>query len=69
MNTKPIYVILDGGLVQEILNVPQGQEVHVIDKDVEGECKELLSISPLDGEVCVVTIYESNETPACPTNA
>lgn len=33
---KPIIIILDGGVVQDILNVPCGMIVEVHDYDCEG---------------------------------
>jgi hypothetical protein len=50
-----IFVILDGGLVQEIVNLPDNINVTVIDYDTEGADKEDLQISPVDGELCFIS--------------
>ena len=55
--TKPveIFVVMEGGVVHEIVNLPQNISVTVIDYDTEGVEKERLEISPVDGELCVIT--------------
>ncbi|MEI7733199.1 MAG: hypothetical protein WCO56_26750 [Verrucomicrobiota bacterium] len=62
MNAKHIiYVTMDGGLVQEILNLPPGFEVQVIDYDIEGESDEdRIQVSPINGEACCLTTYENS---------
>ena len=54
--TKPveIFVIMEGGVVHEIVNLPPNINVTVIDYDTEGVEKERLEISPVDGELCVI---------------
>ena len=54
--TKPIeiFVVTDGGVVHEIVDLPDLIHVTVIDYDTEGVEKERLEISPVDGEVCVI---------------
>jgi hypothetical protein len=54
--TKPleIFVIMDGGLVHEIVNLPPNIIVTVLDYDIEGVEKERLEISPVDGELCTI---------------
>ena len=54
--TKPleIFVIMEGGVVHEIVNLPANINVTVIDYDTEGVEKERLEISPVDGEVCTI---------------
>ena len=49
-----IFVILEGGLVREIVNLPPNNNVTVLDYDTEGADKEDLEISPVDGELCVI---------------
>jgi len=51
---REIFVILEGGLVQEIVNLPPNINVVVLDYDTEGTDKEDLQISPVDGELCVI---------------
>jgi hypothetical protein len=50
-----IFVVMEGGVVHEIVNLPQNISVTVIDYDTEGVEKERLEISPVDGELCVIT--------------
>jgi hypothetical protein len=54
--TKPveIFVIMDGGLIHEIVNLPPNIMVTVLDYDTEGVEKERLEISPVDGELCTI---------------
>jgi hypothetical protein len=54
--TKPveIFVVMEGGVVHEIVNLPQNISVTVIDYDTEGVEKERLEISPVDGELCTI---------------
>ena len=49
-----IFVIVNGGLVQEIVNLPPNLNVTVLDYDTEGVANEELEISPVDGELCVI---------------
>ena len=52
-----IFIVMDGGLVQEVRDIPPDVEVQVIDYDTEGA--DHLNVSPLDGEACVLTEYSS----------
>ena len=45
---------MEGGVVHEIVNLPDNIHVTVIDYDTEGVDKERLEISPVDGELCVI---------------
>lgn len=49
-----IFVIVQGGVVQEIINLPDHIIVTVIDYDVEDAPENRLQISPVDGELCVI---------------
>ena len=53
---KPIeiFVIMDGGLIHEIVDLPDNINVTVLDYDTEGVEKERLEISPVDGKLCVI---------------
>lgn len=51
---KDIFVVLEGGVVHEIVNLPPNIGVTVIDYDTEGVEDNRLEISPLDGELCVI---------------
>ena len=55
--TKPveIFIVMEGGVVHEIVDLPPNINVTVIDYDTEGVEKERLAISPVDGELCVIT--------------
>jgi hypothetical protein len=55
--TKPleIFIVMGGGVVREIVDLPLNIKVTVIDYDTEGVEKERLEISPVDGELCVIT--------------
>ncbi len=52
---REIFVVMEGGVVHEIVNLPPNVNVTVIDYDIEGLEKERLEISPVDGELCVIT--------------
>ncbi len=51
---REIFVIMEGGLVHEVLNLPPNLNVTVLDYDTEGVENERLEISPVDGELCVI---------------
>lgn len=51
---REIFVIMDGGLVHEIVNLPPNIIVTVLDYDTEDVEKERLEISPVDGELCTI---------------
>ncbi len=52
----PIDIIIEGGVVQEVLNIPKGMSVRVIDYDTEGGDGEDLSVSPYDEKnKCYIT--------------
>ena len=52
---REIFLVMEGGVVHEIVNLPPNINVTVIDYDTEGVEKERLEISPVDGELCVIT--------------
>ena len=58
---QTIYVTMDGGLVQNVTNIPAGIEVLVIDYDVEPKDADRLDVSPLDGELCCISSYIAEE--------
>ncbi len=53
--TKDIFVCLEGGVVHEIVNLPEKINVTVLDYDIEGVEKERVEKSPVDGHRCVIT--------------
>jgi hypothetical protein len=52
---REIFLVMEGGVVHEIVDLPDHINVTVIDYDTEGVEKERLEISPVDGELCVIT--------------
>jgi hypothetical protein len=50
-----IFVLVEGGVVREIVNLPANIDVTVIDYDTEGIASHELDISPVDGELCCLT--------------
>jgi hypothetical protein len=52
---REIFLVMEGGVVHEIVDLPDHINVTLIDYDTEGVEKERLEISPVDGEVCVIT--------------
>ena len=49
-----IFVMIEGGVVHEIVNLPPNLNVTVLDYDTEGVEDQRLQISPVDGELCVI---------------
>jgi len=52
---REIFLVIEGGVVHEIVDRPDNINVTVIDYDTEGVEKERLEISPVDGELCVIS--------------
>jgi hypothetical protein len=52
---REIFLVMEGGVVHEIVGLPENSNVTVIDYDTEGVEKERIEISPVDGELCVIT--------------
>ena len=53
-NKREIFVIVEAGVVHEIINLPPHLHVTVIDYDVESVDEGRLEISPVDGELCFI---------------
>lgn len=51
---KEIFIVIEGGVVHEVVNLPPDIHVTIIDYDSEGVEKDRLEISPVDGELCVI---------------
>jgi len=49
-----IFVVMEGGQVREIVDLPSNIHVTVLDYDTEGVENERLEISPVDGQLCVI---------------
>ena len=52
-----IFVVVEGGLVQEVVDLPAHIRLTVIDYDTEGVEAERLEKSPLGGEPCCLARY------------
>ncbi len=53
-----IDVIVEGGVIQDIIGIPAGVEIQVIDHDTEGTPFNELTESPYDKEeMCVLTTW------------
>jgi hypothetical protein len=54
-----IDVIVEGGIIQEVRNIPKGVTVRVIDYDIEGTTDDLKE-SPYDPEQqCLINEWEA----------
>lgn len=51
----PIDIIIEGGVVQGVLNIPKGMSVRIIDYDTETADEDSLSVSPYGGAACFIT--------------
>jgi len=51
---QEIFVIIEGGVIHEIVDLPENIHVTVIDYDTEGVERDRLEISPVDGELCLI---------------
>jgi hypothetical protein len=54
---KEIRILVEGGVVHEVLNVPPDMQVTILDYDTQGVEKQDLEISPLDGKLCAVSRF------------
>jgi hypothetical protein len=54
-----IHVVVAGGLVQDIKDIPAGIEVKVVDYDIETADDFDLQISPLDGAACSIRAFNA----------
>ena len=52
---REIFLVMEGGVVHEIVDLPDNINVTVIDYDTEGVEKDRLEISPVDEELCVIS--------------
>ncbi|MCX6908355.1 MAG: hypothetical protein NTY01_09975 [Verrucomicrobia bacterium] len=53
----PIYVSVEGGVVQNVENIPAGVSVVVLDYDVDAQDSDRIKPSPLNGELCWMAKY------------
>jgi hypothetical protein len=54
---QEIFMVLQGGLVQEVVDCPSSLHVTVIDYDTEGVDDERLQKSPLNGQPCCINRF------------
>ena len=54
---KQIHVVLEGGLVREVVGLEPNTQVVVLDYDLEDHPRDDLQPSPLDGELCFITHF------------
>ena len=54
---QEIFVVLQGGLVQEVVDLPGHIHLTVVDYDTEGVDDERLQKSPLDGQPCCLNRF------------
>jgi hypothetical protein len=54
---KEIRILVEGGVVHEVLHVPPDIQVTILDYDTEGADEESLGISPVDGKLCAISRY------------
>ena len=51
-----IVIVMEGGVIQDIVNIPPGVEIEVRDFDIEGTIEEELEETP-DGEQYVQSLW------------
>jgi hypothetical protein len=56
---RTILVVVTGGVVQEVRDIPPGIEVKVVDYDIEAVDDFDLQISPLDGAACSIRAFNA----------
>ena len=54
LKPKEIFVCIEGGVVHEMVNLPENLRVTVLDYDTQGVEKERIEPSPVDGQPCVI---------------
>src|SRR5512137_197931 len=52
-----IFVVVEGGLVQEVVDLPHSTRLTVIDHDIQETCGDNLEKSPLNGQPCYLSHY------------
>ena len=57
----PVTVVVSGGVVQDILHIPEGMTIRVQDYDVEGLTVEEAQLQhDKDGTPCFVSLWEGS---------
>ena len=59
VDTTGINIYLEGGVIQEITGIPEGEKVTVIDRDTEGI--ESNRLTKLDGVEVLVTTWDGKQ--------
>lgn len=54
---KPIKITIDGGVIQDITDIPDGTKIIVVDYDIDGIDEDRLIIDE-EGQKCTETIWE-----------
>jgi hypothetical protein len=62
--SNPIQIVVEGGVVHEVLHLPPGVNLTIIDCDVEGVAAERIEPSPIDGQPSVISHYTGDATAA-----
>src|ERR1017187_5153294 len=62
--SNPIQIVVEGGGVHEVLHLPPGVNLTIIDFDVEGVEAERIEPSPIGGQPSVISHYTSDATAA-----
>ena len=57
LQKKEIFVLLEGGVVHSVVDVPPDMQLTTLDYDTEGVEKDRLEPSPVDGKLCVISRY------------
>ena len=62
--SNPIQIVVEGGVVHEVLHLPPGVNLTIIDCDVEGVAAERIEPSPIDDQPSVLSHYTGDATTA-----
>jgi len=54
---REIRILIEGGVVHEVLDVPTDIQITILDYDTEGADEECLEISPVDGKLCAISRF------------
>jgi hypothetical protein len=54
---QQVFVVVEGGLVQEVVDLPNHIRLTVIDHDIQETCGERLEKSPLNHQPCYLSHY------------
>ena len=54
---KEVYVLLEGGLVREVIGADEKAVITIVDYDIEGADPCEVQPSPIDGERCCITKF------------